>query len=80
MIPIVVAAMPPTRGSVVSAAHPRRGRSAIPAPAAVIEECNRLRMLVDLAHADLRTTEAALKAATLPVRRFLRASIERVPR
>jgi membrane dipeptidase len=35
--------------------------------AAVIKECNRLGMLVDLAHANLQTTEAALKITTRPV-------------
>ena len=34
---------------------------------AVIKECNRLGMLVDLAHANVPTTEAALKVATRPV-------------
>lgn len=34
---------------------------------AVIQECNRLGMLVDLAHADMQTTEAALKVSTKPV-------------
>src|SRR5580698_8689518 len=33
----------------------------------VIKECNRLGMLIDLAHANLQTTEAALKVATRPV-------------
>ncbi len=35
--------------------------------AAVIKECNRLGILVDLAHANVQTTEAALKIATRPV-------------
>jgi membrane dipeptidase len=35
--------------------------------AAVINECNRLGMLVDLAHANLQTVEMALKVATRPV-------------
>jgi membrane dipeptidase len=35
--------------------------------AAVIRECNRLGILVDLAHANMPTTEAALKVATHPV-------------
>jgi len=35
--------------------------------AAVIKECNRLGMLIDLAHANLQTTEGALKATTRPV-------------
>ncbi len=33
----------------------------------VIKECNRLGMLIDLAHANLQTTEAALKVTTRPV-------------
>lgn len=35
--------------------------------ASVIKECNRLGMLVDLAHANVQTTEAALKVTTRPV-------------
>jgi membrane dipeptidase len=35
--------------------------------ASVIKECNRLGILVDLAHASLQTTEAALKVTTRPV-------------
>ena len=35
--------------------------------ASVIHECNRLGMLVDLAHADVRTTEMALKVTNRPV-------------
>lgn len=35
--------------------------------ASVIKECNRLGMLVDLAHANVQTTEAALKLTTRPV-------------
>lgn len=35
--------------------------------AAVIKECNRLGMLIDLAHANLQTTQAALKVTTRPV-------------
>jgi membrane dipeptidase len=35
--------------------------------ASVIKECNRLGILVDLAHADLETTKAALKVTTRPV-------------
>ena len=34
---------------------------------AVIKECNRLGMLIDLAHANVQTTEAALKTTTRPV-------------
>lgn len=33
----------------------------------VIKECNRLGMLVDLAHADMHTTQAALRVTTRPV-------------
>jgi membrane dipeptidase len=33
----------------------------------VIKECNRLGMLIDLAHCDLQTTKAALKTTTRPV-------------
>jgi len=35
--------------------------------AAVIKECNRLGILVDLAHANMQTTEAALQVTTRPV-------------
>src|SRR6202030_1663715 len=35
--------------------------------ASVIKECNRLGMVVDLAHASLQTTQAALKATNQPV-------------
>jgi membrane dipeptidase len=35
--------------------------------AAVIKECNRLGILIDLAHATMQTTEAALKVTTRPV-------------
>ena len=35
--------------------------------ASVIKECNRLGMLIDLAHANMQTTEAALKVTTRPV-------------
>jgi membrane dipeptidase len=35
--------------------------------AAVLKECNRLGILVDLAHANMQTTEAALKVTTRPV-------------
>ena len=34
---------------------------------AVIKECNRLGILIDLAHANVQTTEAALKVTTRPV-------------
>jgi membrane dipeptidase len=35
--------------------------------ATVIKECNRLGILIDLAHANMQTTEAALKVTTKPV-------------
>ncbi len=35
--------------------------------ASVIQQCNRLGILVELAHADLQTTKAALKVTTKPV-------------
>jgi membrane dipeptidase len=35
--------------------------------AAVIKQCNRLGILIDLAHANLQTTESALKVTTRPV-------------
>jgi len=35
--------------------------------AAVIKECNRLGILIDLTHANMQTTEAALKVTTRPV-------------
>jgi membrane dipeptidase len=35
--------------------------------AAVLKECNRLGILIDLAHANMQTTEAALKVTTRPV-------------
>jgi membrane dipeptidase len=35
--------------------------------AAIIKECNRLGILIDLAHANVQTTEAALKITTRPV-------------
>ena len=35
--------------------------------ASVIKECNRLGMLIDLAHANVQTTEAALKVTNRPV-------------
>jgi membrane dipeptidase len=34
---------------------------------AVIKECNRLGIVIDLAHADMQTTDAALKVTTRPV-------------
>jgi membrane dipeptidase len=47
--------------------NPPRYGGLTPFGAAVIKECNRLGILVDLAHANLQTTEAALKVATRPV-------------
>ena len=38
-----------------------------PFGAAVLKECNRLGIVIDLAHADMQTTEAALKVTTRPV-------------
>jgi membrane dipeptidase len=35
--------------------------------AAVVKECNRLGILIDLAHANVQTTEEALKVTTRPV-------------
>lgn len=35
--------------------------------ASVIKECNRLGMIIDLAHANMQTTEAAVKVTTRPV-------------
>jgi membrane dipeptidase len=47
--------------------NPPRYGGLTPLGAAVIKECNRLGILVDLAHANVQTTEAALKATTRPV-------------
>ena len=47
--------------------NPTRYGGLTPFGAAVIKECNRLGILVDLAHADVPTTEAALKITTRPV-------------
>jgi membrane dipeptidase len=47
--------------------NPPRYGGLTPFGTAVIKECNRLGMLVDLAHANLQTTEAALKVTTRPV-------------
>ncbi len=47
--------------------NPPRYGGLTPFGAAVIKECNRLGILVDLAHANMQTTEAALKVATRPV-------------
>jgi membrane dipeptidase len=47
--------------------NPPRYGGLTPFGAAVIKECNRLGILIDLAHADMPTTEAALKITTRPV-------------
>jgi membrane dipeptidase len=47
--------------------NPPRYGGLTPFGAAVIKECNRLGILVDLAHANVQTTEAALKVTTRPV-------------
>jgi membrane dipeptidase len=47
--------------------NPRRFGGLTAFGADVIRECNRLGMLVDLAHASMQTTEAALKVSTRPV-------------
>ncbi|MBV8830698.1 MAG: membrane dipeptidase, partial [Acidobacteriaceae bacterium] len=47
--------------------NPPRSGGLTPFGAAVIKKCNRLGMLIDLAHANLETTEAALKITTRPV-------------
>ena len=47
--------------------NPPRYGGLTPFGAAVIKECNRLGILVDLAHANMQTTEAALKVTTRPV-------------
>jgi membrane dipeptidase len=47
--------------------NPPRYGGLTPFGASVIKECNRLGMLIDLAHADVQTTEAALKLTTRPV-------------
>jgi len=47
--------------------NPPRYGGLTPFGASVIKECNRLGMLVDLAHASMETTQAALKVATRPV-------------
>ncbi len=47
--------------------NPPRYGGLTPFGAAVIKECNRLGMLIDLAHADMQTTGAALKVTNLPV-------------
>jgi membrane dipeptidase len=47
--------------------NPPRYGGLTPFGVAVIKECNRLGMLIDLAHANLQTTEAALQITTRPV-------------
>jgi membrane dipeptidase len=47
--------------------NPPRYGGLTPFGAAVIKECNRLGILVDLAHANVQTTEAVLKVTTRPV-------------
>jgi membrane dipeptidase len=47
--------------------NPPRYGGLTPFGAAVIKECNRLGILVDLAHANVQATEAALKITTRPV-------------
>lgn len=47
--------------------NPSRYGGLTPFGAAVIKECNRLGILIDLAHANVQTTVAALKATTRPV-------------
>ena len=47
--------------------NPPRYGGLTPFGAAVIKKCNRLGILIDLAHANMQTTEAALKVTTRPV-------------
>jgi membrane dipeptidase len=47
--------------------NPPRYGGLTPFGAAVIKQCNRLGILIDLAHANVETTEAALKVTTRPV-------------
>jgi membrane dipeptidase len=47
--------------------NPPRYGGLTPFGSSVIKECNRLGILVDLAHANMQTTEAALKVTTRPV-------------
>jgi membrane dipeptidase len=47
--------------------NPPRYGGLTPFGAAVLKECNRLGVLIDLAHANMQTTEAALKITTRPV-------------
>src|SRR5580704_16664276 len=47
--------------------NPPRYGGLTPFGAAVLKECNRLGVLIDLAHANMQATEAALKITTRPV-------------
>jgi membrane dipeptidase len=47
--------------------NPPRYGGLTPFGASVIKECNRLGILIDLAHANMQTTQAALKVTTRPV-------------
>ena len=47
--------------------NPPRYGGLAPFGASVIKECNRLGILIDLAHANVQTTEMALKLTTRPV-------------
>jgi membrane dipeptidase len=47
--------------------NPPRYGGLTPFGAAVLRECNRLGIVIDLAHADMQTTKAALKITTQPV-------------
>jgi membrane dipeptidase len=47
--------------------NPPRYGGLTPFGASVIKECNRLGMLIDLAHANVQTTQMALKVTTKPV-------------
>jgi membrane dipeptidase len=47
--------------------NPPRYGGLTPFGTSVVKECNRLGMLIDLAHANVQTTEAALKVTTRPV-------------
>jgi len=47
--------------------NPPRYGGLTPFGAAVLKECNRLGIVIDLAHADMQTTEVALRVTTRPV-------------
>jgi membrane dipeptidase len=47
--------------------NPQRYGGLTPFGTAVVKECNRLGVLIDLAHANMQATEAALKITTRPV-------------